>query len=114
MDPEPLAAPAHPAPRATLPPPNAVVVEVRDDRIVDSSAYPPEAWLEPRGPAVGYLWLNPHVPLTEYALRRLSTYFVWEVKRENAPYDTVTPAEVRWDESQRVGTLGSQGRARAR
>jgi hypothetical protein len=99
---------------AAGPPPNAVNVEARDDRIVSSSSYPPEAWLEPRGPAVGHLWLNPGVALNENALRRLSTFFQWQSERAGATYDTETPAVVRWDEGQRVGTVSQRGTARPR
>lgn len=99
---------------AAGPPPNAVSVEARDDRIVASSSYPPEAWLEPRGPAVGHLWLNPGVALNENALRRLSTFFQWQSERAGATYDTETPAVVRWDEGQRVGIMSQRGTARPR
>jgi hypothetical protein len=112
----PAAVPAEPvAPRAPAgPPPNAVSVEARDDRIVASSSYPPEAWLEPRGPAVAHLWLNPSVALNENALRRLSTFFQWQGERAGATYDTDTPAVLRWDEGQRVGTVTQRGTARPR
>ncbi|HEX2211183.1 MAG TPA: hypothetical protein VHG93_26100, partial [Longimicrobium sp.] len=103
------------APRAPAgPPPGAVNVEARDDRIVASSSYPPEAWLEPRGPAVAHLWLNPSVALNENALRRLSTFFHWQTERAGATYDTETPAVLRWDEGQRVGTVTQRGIARPR
>jgi hypothetical protein len=103
------------APHASAgPPPNAVNVEARDDRIVASTSYPPEAWLEPRGPAVAHLWLNPSVALNENALRRLSTFFQWQGERAGATYDTDTPAVLRWDEGQRVGTLTRRGTARPR
>jgi hypothetical protein len=114
--PTPRELPAEPvAPRAPAgPPPNAVSVEARDDRIVASSSYPPEAWLEPRGPAVAHLWLNPAVALNENALRRLSTFFEWRGERAGATYDTDTPAVLRWDEGQRVGTVTQRGTARPR
>jgi hypothetical protein len=99
---------------AAGPPPNAVNVEARDDRIVASSSYPPEAWLEPRGPAVAHLWLNPVVALNENALRRLSTFFHWQPERPGATYDTEQPAVLRWDEGQRVGTVSQRGTARPR
>lgn len=103
------------APRpAAGPPPGAVNVEARDDRIVASSSYPPEAWLEPRGPAVAHLWLNPNVALNENALRRLSTFFQWQPERAGASYDTDQPAVLRWDEGQRVGTVSQRGSARPR
>lgn len=99
---------------AAGPPANAVNVEARDDRIVASSSYPPEAWLEPRGPAVAHLWLNPNVALNENALRRLSTFFEWRPERAGASYDTEQPAVLRWDEGQRVGTVTTRGTARPR
>jgi len=103
-----------PAPPMASAPPNAVNVEARDDRIVSSASYPPEAWLEPKGPAVGHLWLNPGVALNENALRRLSTFFEWQGERAGLTYDTLEPAVVRWDEGQRIGTVGQRGRARPR
>lgn len=108
-EPQPVAAVA-----VTAPPPNAINVEARDDRLVASDSYPPEAWLEPRGPAAGQLWLNPAVSLNEYALRRLSTFFRWEPERPGARYETETPASVQWDEGRRVGTVVSRGTARPR
>jgi hypothetical protein len=104
----------NPAPPMASAPPNAVNVEARDDRIVSSASYPPEAWLEPKGPAVGHLWLNPGVALNENALRRLSTFFEWQGERAGLTYDTLEPAEVRWDEGQRIGTVTRRGRARPR
>jgi hypothetical protein len=104
----------NPAPPMASAPPNAVNVEARDDRIVSSASYPPEAWLEPKGPAVGHLWLNPGVALNENALRRLSTFFEWQGERAGLTYDTLTPAEVRWDEGQRIGTVTRRGLARPR
>ena len=109
----PAQTPVTPRPPAG-PPPNAVNVEARDDRIVASSSYPPEAWLEPRGPAVAHLWLNPSVALNENALRRLSTFFEWRGERAGATYDTDQPAVLRWDEGQRVGTINVRGIARPR
>jgi len=103
-----------PAPPMASAPPNAVNVEARDDRIVSSASYPPEAWLEPKGPAAGLLWLNPGVALNENALRRLSTFFEWQGERAGLTYDTLTPAEVRWDEGQRIGTVTRRGLARPR
>lgn len=96
------------------PPPNTVPVEARHDRIVASSTYPPEAWLEPRGPAVAHLWLNPLVALNDNALRRLSTFFQWQPERPGATYDTIHPAILRWDEVERVGAVTRRGIARPR
>jgi hypothetical protein len=104
----------NPAPAMASAPPNAVSVEARDDRIVSSASYPPEAWLEPKGPATGHLWLNPGVALNENALRRLSTFFEWQGERAGLTYDTLEPAVVRWDEGQRIGTVSQRGRARPR
>ncbi|MFL5386454.1 MAG: hypothetical protein ACJ8GN_28375 [Longimicrobiaceae bacterium] len=97
------------------PPANALNVEARDDRIVSSSTYPPEAWLEiGPGPAEGRVTLNPAVALNEYALRRLSTFFEWQGTRVGSTYHTMRPATVRWDDGQRVGTVVSRGVARPR
>jgi hypothetical protein len=96
------------------PPANAVSVEARDDRIVASSSYPPEAWLEVSGAAEARVTLNPAVRLNEYALQRLSTFFEWEGRRPDSTYETVSPASVKWDDGARVGVLVSRGRARAR
>jgi hypothetical protein len=95
------------------PPANAVNVEARDDRIVTTSSYPPEAWLQiGPGLAEGRVSLNPAVALNEYALRRLSTFFEWQGARAGATYRTLTPATVRWDDGQRIGILVSRGVAR--
>ncbi len=96
------------------PPMNAINVEARDDRLVGSRSYPPEAWLEPGGPASGQLSLNPSVALNEYALRRLSTFFHWEEERPGAAYETVRPAQIQWDEGRRTGTVIERGSARPR
>jgi hypothetical protein len=97
------------------PPANALNVEARDDRIVATASFPPEAWLEiGPGPAEGRVSLNPAVALNEYALRRLSTFFELQGARAGTTYHTVTPASVRWDDGQRVGTLLSRGVARPR
>lgn len=101
-----------PPPRPVGPPPNAITVEARDDRIVPSPSYPPEAWVAPTGPAAAQLWINPAVALNEYALRRLSTFFEWQGMRDGAMYHTERPALLRWDEGQRVGTVTQRGSAR--
>src|SRR5215213_892550 len=55
------------------PPPGAVLVEARDDRLVPTASYPPEAWLEAaNGGPERLVRLNPVVTLNEYALRRLA------------------------------------------
>jgi hypothetical protein len=97
------------------PPAGALNVEARDDRIVTTASYPPEAWLEiDPGRAEGRVSLNPTMALNEIALRRLSTFFEWQGARPGASYQTLTPATVRWDDGQRVGTLVSRGVARPR
>jgi hypothetical protein len=95
------------------PPPNATLVEARDDRIVSSSTYPPEAWLEPgSGPAERRLMLNPALALNENALRRLSTFFRFDGERAGSAYLAAVPAVIRWDDGARVGFLVSRGEAR--
>lgn len=102
-------------PASSGPPPNAVLVEARDDRIISSSSYPPEAWLEPgSGPTERRVFLNAAVALNEYALRRLSTFFRWEGERAGSRYQTESPAVIRWDDGQQVGTLKERGTARPR
>jgi hypothetical protein len=96
----------------TLPPPNAINVEAREDRLVASPSYPPEAWLEPQGPASGRLWLNPQVALTENALRRLSAFFSWETESPGCAYETREPAVVHWDDARRTGSVTTRGTAR--
>jgi hypothetical protein len=95
------------------PPPNATLVEAREDRIVSSSTYPPEAWLEPgNGPAERRLMLNPALALNENALRRLSTFFRFDGERAGSAYLAAVPAVIRWDDGARVGFLVSRGEAR--
>jgi hypothetical protein len=105
----PLDSPAAPLAAA---PANAINVEARDDRLIPTSSYPPEAWLEPRGPASGQLWLNPGFTLNEYSLRRLSTFFHWESEQPGATYETQRPARIQWDEGRRIGTVIERGSAR--
>jgi uncharacterized coiled-coil protein SlyX len=101
------------APPVTTPPANAVLVEARDDRIIATSSFPPEAWLKPGpGPAEGEVTLNPMVALNENALRRLSTFFEWQGERPGSAYETLRPAVVRWDSGQRIGTFQMRGAAR--
>jgi hypothetical protein len=101
------------APPVSAPPANAVLVEARDDRIVATSSFPPEAWLEVGpGPAEGRVTLNPVVALNENALRRLSTFFEWQGERPGSAYETLRPALVRWDNGQRIGTFQVRGAAR--
>lgn len=97
------------------PPPNALNVEARDDRIVATASFPPEAWLAVvAGSADASVTLNPAVRLNEYALQRLSTFFEWDARRPDATYHTVQPATVKWDDGARVGVLVSRGRAQPR
>jgi len=103
------------APAVSGPPENAIMVEARDDRIVATSSFPPEAWLQVGpGPAEGQVRLNPVVALNENALRRLSTFFEWQGERPGSTYETIEPAEVRWDSGQRIGTFIKRGSARPR
>ncbi|HEY0152207.1 MAG TPA: hypothetical protein VGB92_09430 [Longimicrobium sp.] len=81
-------------------------VEARNDAVVSSDRHPPEAWLERRG-GEGEVWLNPRVPLSDAALQRWSTFFVWERREAGARYQSTKPAVVATS-----GTVLRKGTAR--